>query len=326
MALVALIGVGCGGSDRQTPPTRTEHRQPRSAERSTGDRVSFALAADGSVALDVVFVPPGEFSMGEDREGAFDQKPHAVRVTKSFFLGAGPVSVGQFRRFTQETGYRTTAEKDGSAFACATSGCRFVRGVSWRAPGFDQEDDHPVVVVGWEDAAAFADWARRKTGKPFRLPTEAEWEWAARGPSSESVPSRRDAGGSRGNLLDLAAKGAGPSRDVRFSSENDGYAFTSPVGRFDNPSWVGATDMLGNVWEWCSDWYERNYYATAPRDDPRGPLTGVYHVLRGCSWMSSRDDCGLSSRGWFEPLLRANTRGFRVAVDGDALAGAEAGT
>jgi formylglycine-generating enzyme len=253
----------------------------------------------------MVYVPPGAFSMGEDREGTFDQKPHAVRVTRSFFIGAGPVTVGQFRRFTDETGYRTIAEKEGAAFTCvAGGGCRFVRGASWRNPGFDQDDDHPVVVIGWDDAVAFADWASRKTGKPFRLPTEAEWEWAARGPSPASTAPRSEPIGARVDL----------------------HAFTSPVGRVDNASWVGATDMLGNVWEWCSDWYARDYYATSPVDDPRGPLTGLYRVLRGCSWMTSREDCGPSSRGWFEPLLRANTRGFRVAVDGVAFAGPDAGT
>ena len=309
-----------------TPRTESSPQPGVAGGPHAGGVVSVSFGDAGSIAFDLVYAPPGEFEMGEDVNGAFDQKPHRVHITKGFLIGKHPVTVGQFRRFVEETGYRTGVEKDGAAFTCVKGACQLAPGVSWRNPGFEQTDAHPVVAISWDDAIAFADWMRRKTGKPFRLPTEAEWEWAARGPSSMPFPWGAEPDGTRVDHLDSTARRSGAfTTTLPFSDDSDGNAFTAPVGTLDNASWVGARDMLGNVWEWCADWYDPRYYDSSPSADPTGPLTGTYHVLRGCSWMSPKPLCRASSRGWFEPLLRATTRGFRVAVDGDAFAGTEAG-
>ena len=308
VAITLCLAASACGTSGPTP------RQP----------ASIALGVDDALRLDLVHVPPGEFIMGE--ESQLDAKPHRVRLTKGFYFGREPVTVAQFRRFVTETRYRTTSEKDGVAFSCIEGKCQFHPHVTWKNPGFVQSDDHPVVAISFDDALAFLDWARRKTGKPFRLPTEAEWEWAARGPDSLPFPWGRESDGSHIDHLDIAAResGAFPGT-LSFSDELDAYPFTAPLGVLDKGSWVGARDMLGNVWEWCSDWYDPRYYESSPAGDPAGPFKGTYRVLRGCSWMSPKPLCRSSTRGWFEPLLRATTRGFRVAVDDDAFAGTEAG-
>ena len=322
--LLMLFGVACGGDATKS---ETSSAAPSPSMRPQPAReLAAALGGEGTVTIELVHVPPGDFEMGEDVPGAFDQKPHRVRITKGFYVGKYPVTVGQFRRFVDETRYRTTAEELGMAFTCTKGKCQPIQGVTWRTPGFPQTDSHPVVAISWEDAGAFLDWARRKTGKPFRLPTEAEWEWAARGPEAMPFPWGREWESSRVDHLDVSARdsGAFPS-ELTFSDDSDGYPFTAPVGVLDNVSWVGARDMLGNVWEWCSDWYQQRYYESSPTADPAGPFDGTYRVLRGCSWMNPKPLCRSSTRGWFEPLLRATTRGFRVAIDDDAFAGTEVG-
>ena len=135
----------------------------------------------------------------------------------------------------------------------------------------------PVVGVSWHDAGAFADWLSKITGERYRLPTEAEWEAAGRG-------------GLTGQAFPWGNQP--PDEDGRFPAnynpnpyDKDGFTYAAPVGSFP-PNGYGLFDMAGNVAEWCGDWYEATYYARSPYQDPEGPPTGTYRVIRGGSWYS----------------------------------------
>ena len=150
--------------------------------------------------------------------------------------------------------------------------------------GFEQTDEHPVVNVSWNDAVAFCKWLNRKEGKTYRLPTEAEWEYACRAGTTTRYYSGDDPEtlAKVGNVADAALKAKFPDWQYTIKA-NDGYVFTAPVGKF-TPNAFGLYDMHGNAWQWCTDWYGAEYYARSPIDDPTGPDSGAVHVLRGGSW------------------------------------------
>ena len=182
--------------------------------------------------------------------------------------------------------------------------------LSWQKPGFDQEDSHPVVIVSWNDANAFCRWLSEKEGQTYRLPTEAEWEYACRAGTTTPLISGT-------KVADLFSVGNGidatfrehfhmPAPDPR---PPDGFVFTAPVGSF-LPNRFGLFDMHGNAWEWCQDWF--GPYSGSPATDPTGPTQGEYRVSRGGGF-----DCGISamssSRDFLKPIDRLANLGFRIA-------------
>jgi formylglycine-generating enzyme required for sulfatase activity len=183
--------------------------------------------------------------------------------------------------------------------------------VNWRNPGFEQTPEHPVVLVSWNDTQAFVVWASKQTGKDLRLPTEAQWEWAARGPKSLEYPFGEKWDGTKVNHRDVALLRSG-FQDGGCSNDNDRYAYTSPVGNFNNASWCAAFDLSGNAFEWCQDW-EADYTAEA-QVDPQCPANGQRRVVRGGSWGSVLEDCRAAYRGRRLPDNRETTLGFRLAV------------
>jgi formylglycine-generating enzyme len=177
--------------------------------------------------------------------------------------------------------------------------------------------DHPVVNVSWNDAVAFCQWLSRKEGKTYRLPTEAEWEYACRagtitryccGDDPETLVSF-------GNVADAAAKKKYPDW-THVIKGNDGYVFTSRVGSF-QPNPFGLYDMHGNAWQWCADWYDPKYYANSPAGDPKGPASGQSRVLRGGSWDCWPDGACSANRMRLGHSIRYCIAGFRVARDKD---------
>ena len=132
-----------------------------------------------------------------------------VRITKPFSIGKTPVTVAQFKRFAAATGFETDAERQGKGFVLADKTWRYVEGATWRTPGFDQDDSHPVVMVSWNDAQAFAKWASSVSGRRVSLPTEAQWEYAARGPQSLKYPWGNAWSGTKANHADLSFKNSG---------------------------------------------------------------------------------------------------------------------
>jgi formylglycine-generating enzyme required for sulfatase activity len=245
-------------------------------------------AGDLRDALGIVLepIPGGAFLMGARRGAADERPPHRV-VVSPFLLGRTEVTVGQFRRFVEATGFVSDAER--------------AKTRSWRDPSFGQSDDHPVVNVSWNDAAAFCAW----TGT--RLPTEAEWEYAAgNGPAHTTF--------SWGNHLPEVPAGNVIQDETVLPGHDDGYRFPAPVATYAaNP--MGLHDMTGNVEEWCADWYDDKWYSASPESNPRGPATGVFHVVRGGAWNSPARRLGITRRKRYAPNFRAAYIGFRVAAD-----------
>jgi formylglycine-generating enzyme required for sulfatase activity len=273
----------------------------------TASRQAFPAITVKNSTIKLVRIPAGEFERGSEREG--EQPRHLVKV-RGFALGATEVTVRQFRAFVEATGYRTDAEKEGSAWVCRGpqqegAGWRSrgywetVKGASWRETGFPQTDDHPVVALSWQDAVEFCQWLSRETGQEFRLPSEAEWEYAARAGSRAEAPA------------DLEAA-------AWFRDNSQGA--THPVGRKQPNAW-GVSDMLGNAWEWTADIWAADYRGAPADGSPRleggsafaGIAAGDGRALRGGAWGLERAESRYAARSAFGLHQRCNNSGFRVA-------------
>lgn len=298
---------------------------------------------ENSLGMKFVLVPAGEFLMGSDElpealartfpqyerrrfEQLADEAPvHTVRITRPFFLGQYEVTVGQFRRFLAESGYMPESVADGTGGYGYNPGydpAKTTRGdafegrepkYSWRNPGFTQGDEHPVLNVTWNDAVAMARWLSEKEGMAYRLPTEAEWEYACRA----GVRARYFNGDDPrwlnriANTFDADAAANWPAWSGYAIESHDGYAFTAPVGSF-APNALGLYDMIGNAWEWVSDWYDERYYAGSPTNDPAGPAAGNVRVRRGGSWHTWPLYTRCSFRNWNTPETRYTLLGMRL--------------
>ncbi len=263
-------------------------------------------------------IPTGEFLMGssDDEDADDDEKPrHTVRITRPFYLGTTEVTVGQFRRFVEASRYRTEAERNGRGgrgWNEARATFEVDPKYTWRDPGFPQTDEHPVTNVSWNDAVAFCEWLSTKEATIYRLPTEAEWEYACRAGTTTRYSSGADpetlAG--VGNVADGTARAKFPNWTT--IAARDGYIFTAPVGTFRANAW-GLHDMHGNVWEWCRDGYDGRYYQQSPGDDPTGPSQASRRVYRGGSWADDPRYARSPRRVGVKPDYRYYDLGFRVA-------------
>ena len=170
-----------------------------------------------------------------------------------------------------------------------------------------------MVYVTWNDAVAFCKWLSKKEGKTYRLPTEAEWEYACRAGTTTRYYSGDDSESLAkvGNVADATAKAEFPNWTWAIKA-SDGYVFTSPVGQF-RPNAFGLYDMHGNASQWCADRYGKDYYAESPVDDPAGPVSGRDRVLRGGPWDERPDIARSANREKSRPDLPIDNAGFRVA-------------
>ena len=240
--------------------------------------------------IDMVRIPGGEFMMGSET-GQSNQRPrHRVRVD-TFYMGRTEVTVAQWRRFARESGYVSRAEQGWGGLIRTPKGLKIMPDANWKNPYIPQEDNHPVVLVSWKDARAFCQWLSKKTGQKYRLPTEAEWEYAYRGGSQDEYS---------GDL------------DTTAWYEYNSGGRTHPVGT-KRPNSFGLYDMLGNVWEWCSDRYGKKYYRVSPGSNPSGPSVGLHRVSRGGSWCSKPPRATPAFRRHDSPHFRFYRLGFRLA-------------
>ena len=301
-----------------------------------------------SLGMPFVLVPAGEFMMGSDESPESlaktwptyerkrftdldDEAPvHRVRITKPFYLGQTEVTVGQFRRFLEASGYVPESVADGTGaygYNPAYDPATTARGdafegrnptYSWRNPGFPQGDDHPVVNVTWNDAVAMAGWLSRSEGHVYRLPTEAEWEYAARAGTRTRYASGDDPESllKVANVFDADAAPNWKKWEGQALAGHDGHAFTAPVGSY-APNAFGLYDMHGNAWEWTADWHDDHYYANSPVDDPKGPATGDVRVRRGGSWHTWSFYARSSFRNWNTPTTRYTLVGMRLVREAD---------
>lgn len=300
---------------------------PRPASPPALPTGAASVSAAAGVRHDEVSLPGGTFLMGDPfGEGyAFDGEGPVREVEVGpFRIDTTAVTVGQFAAFVAATGYRTEAERHGnsSVFHLAVAAASedvvgifgmpwwlAVRGADWRHPfgprsHVDDALDHPVVHVSHNDALAYCRWAGRD------LPTEAEWEYAARG----GLEGRRYPWGDE--LLPNGCHRANLWQGV-FPTHNtgaDGWRATAPVRSFE-PNGYGLYQMSGNVWEWCADWFDPGYPAVAPRADPPGPETGVERVMRGGSYLCHASYCNryrVAARSGNTPESSAGNLGFRT--------------
>lgn len=303
----------------------------------------------------MVWIPGGTFWMGCD-DFPDAQPVHKVYVD-GFWMDKTEVTNAQFRRFVEQTRHVTVAEKTpdlaeimkqappgepppakeslvpGSLVFTApatpvdlrdvSQWWRWVPGADWRHPegpasNLQGRDNQPVVHVAYEDALAYCAWRSRKEGGIFRLPTEAEWEFAARGGLDRKRFAWGDELTPKGKWMANTWQGEFP----RLNSQQDGFAGTAPVGSFP-PNGFGLYDMAGNVWEWCADWYGVNYYKRGAARNPQGPLSSYdpaepnvpKRVQRGGSYLCSDNYCKRyvpGARGKGDPSSTANHIGFRV--------------
>jgi formylglycine-generating enzyme required for sulfatase activity len=238
-----------------------------------------------------------------------EQPQHSVRITRPFYLGAYEVTREQFAVFVEATGYKTEAELAGKER-------------DWRNPGWAQERSHPVAHMAWSDAAAFCEWLTRKEGKTYRMPTEAEWEYACRAGTTTLFHSGDDLQGlaTVGNMKDFTyhSNWSGPKPVFKSGptalSARDYFVYTAPVGSFRSNAF-GLFDMHGNINEWCYDWFGADYYAESPEDDPQGPPGGSMRIARGGCFDSGWEGghCWSAARMPATPSPYIHNLGFRVA-------------
>ncbi|MBW2108300.1 MAG: formylglycine-generating enzyme family protein [Deltaproteobacteria bacterium] len=268
-------------------------------------------AAEGaftnSLGMRFVYIQPGIFMMGSpsDEPGRDnDERRHRVTISRGFYMQTTEVTVGQWRAFVRETGYKTRAETGGGAYIWTGSKWKKKEGYYWDNPGFDQTDEHPVTCVSWDDVQKFIRWLNEKENKRYRLPTEAQWEYACRAGTDTPFSFGRCLSTNEANYdgnypLSGCSKGRYRERTVKVAS-------------FSHNAW-GLYDMHGNVWEWCQDWY--GDYPSGSVTDPTGPPRGSYRVVRGGGWSSFAGFCRSANRGWYFPGLRYDSLGFRLSQD-----------
>lgn len=250
-----------------------------SSEKSAGQ--SFRDCTD---CPSMTIVPAGSFRMGspdDERPRDADEGPQrAVTIAKPFAIGTTEITRGEFAKFAQATNRKTAEE-------CVVwaDGKIGMGKANWRSPGYAQSDDHPAVCVTWRDAEAYAAWLAKETGQPYRLPSEAEWEYAARGgtQSNYTFPGGENAACEYGNVADRSAKAVMPN--WRTADCDDGVGFgTAKVGSY-KPNGYGLYDTVGNVWEWVADCYRPNFEG-APTDGSAWGNAGTCGAAldRGGGW------------------------------------------
>jgi eukaryotic-like serine/threonine-protein kinase len=267
-----------------------------------------------SIGMKMVRLPSGEFWMGSDESPEelvrlfpntkaewyrWEQPRHRVQLTRPFEIGRYPVTVREFRAFVEDGGYKTEAETGGGGYQWTGKEWKLNLDLDWRKPGFVQQDDHPVVLISWNDAIAYCKWLSRKEGTEYRLPTEAEWEYACRA----GTTTRFCFGDDFERLVEYG-----------WHHKNSGGS-THPVGQKKPNGW-GLCDMHGNVWEWCQDWFDGEYYkqfANRVAVDPAEPSAGSFRVFRGGSWRNGASRCRSAFRSRNAPGHRFGNLGFRLA-------------
>jgi formylglycine-generating enzyme required for sulfatase activity len=317
LALVAVVVVFLS---RPRSPELPSHVGPVQAADRAADGVGNGAKAESEDApkpappppkftnrlgMTMFLIPPGEFTMGsppEDADAWSDERPqHRVSLTLPFYLAECEVTNRQFRAFVESTGYKTEAERNGLGghiYDASIKNLARDPKLTFRTPSYGRPagDDEPVVQVTWNDAKAFCDWLAKFEGQQYRLPSEAEWEYACRAGTTTRWSTGKD---------------PATLEDAAWTIGNAG-ARLHPVGKKKPNAW-GLRDMHGNAWEWCDDWF--GGYPAEHLTDPRGLARGDKKALRGGSWDYDTVSRTSSASRLPDPPDRPHfTHGFRVAM------------
>lgn len=253
-------------------------------------RSSAAEFTDSATGMKFVTVPGGCFFMGDTvGDGQGDEKQVHEVCLNGFKMGKYEVTNAQYRLFKPD--------HDSGAYEGNTL----------------NNDNQPVGDVSWFDAVEYAEWLSKGSGRTYTLPTEAEWEYAARGGTSgRNFWDDDSAGACRyTNGADLTAKSQWPQWVT--TNCDDGFRVSAPVGSF-RPNQYGLYDMMGNAWEWTNDWYDAEYYFSSPKNNPKGPVTGSLRIPRGGGWGNASECVRVSDRNGFDPNFRILFLGFRLVT------------
>ena len=284
--LCFLATAFCAGAllaqDVKVPDVWTSEAQQVKVATPTGAETKAITYYTNSIGVKLVLIPAGEFVMGspaaEDGRDVTESPQHKVRITKPFFIGACELTQKQYQSIMGES-----------------------------TPRFEGANN-PMEKVNWDDAVAFCQMLSRREGMTYRLPTEAEWEYACRAGSATPFYFGAAISPSQANYDTGAPYGPGDEDRMDLGIK------TKPVGSY-LPNAFGLYDMAGNVYEWCQDLYADDYYAGSPAEDPKGPDHGDYRVLRGGSWYNQPLSLRSAARQWAIPTSRYGMMGFRVVVE-----------
>jgi len=284
--------------------------------QTTIEDIQMVVGSDAPEGM--VLIEGGTFTIGSNSGESNERPTHQVTLS-SYYIGKTELTLGLFEKFIKSTNYQTDADKDGWSWIKIGSEWQKKSGVNWRCDRKgdlrnNSEKNHPVIYVSWNDAVAYCNWLSEKDGlqkaysgsgdnvtcdfnsNGYRLPTEAEWEYAARG-GNQSKGYKY----SGSNIID----------EVAWYDENSGKR-TYDAGT-KSPNELGLYDMSGNVWEWCWDWFSDKYYSSSGQTNPKGPNSGSKRVGRGGSWVSSAERCRVAGRYYSSPAYGVNGLGFRLA-------------
>lgn len=259
---------------------------------------------------DFLLVPAGPFKMGDNfGDGLPRERPvHTVDVD-AFYIGKYEMTNGEWKKFRDDPGYDDVKFWPGGRVVPKNQITYWTNGQN-HGGGTPDSDAYPLLGVNWDSATAYCNWLSAKTGKKYRLPTEAEWEKAARGTDQRRFPWGNEIDHSYANFVGAATFDTG---------QIPGYYDGSKHGDLqthNNASPYGAFDMAGNVMEWCQDWYSRDYYSVSPKKNPKGPETGAYKVLRGGTFFEAPLDLRTYARESAWPSFSEHRMvGFRPARD-----------
>jgi len=304
---LSLTVVLPGSSTRDTPQTNST---PVSAPPCTQIGQVWISPQDG---MKMVCVPAGPFLMGSDPkrdpDALANEFPQHSVTLPAFWIDSTEVTNAMFTAFFQATAYRTDAEQGREAWVLDLDQQAWVPqpGAFWMQPHGQGSnilglENYPVVQMSWNDAHAYCAWAGKQ------LPTEAQWEKAARGTDGRIFPWGDQP--PTGDLLNLADR----SLKVKWadSSIDDGHAYAAPVGSYpEGASPYGALDMAGNVWEWVADWYDEQYYTNSPLENPPGAFSGILRAVRGGGWAGDRVSARSADRDAYVPMKALEVYGFR---------------
>ena len=255
-----------------------------------------------------VHVPAGSFRMGDNFGDGLDRERPVHEVDLDpFYIGKYEVTNGQWRKFRDDPDYDDPALWPGK-WVVPKDQVPYWTDAKNHGGATAESDDYPVLGVNWDSAVAYCNWLSRKTGKKYRLPTEAEWEKAARGTDQRRYPWGNDIDHSYANFVGARAYDTGSQPGFYDGSKRGDLQTHS------NASVYGAFDMAGNVMEWCQDWYDRDYYSVSPKKNPTGPEKGAYRVLRGGTFFEDPFDLRSYARSAAWPSVQAHRMiGFRAA-------------